>query len=198
MCYSQVVRWFLATDSLALRQQAKVAYGDKLVTALQLPLAHTRAEQTKAARQAGAAKRGEQERWDACLRRARLRCQDGTREVRRAYGRWWMHMEGREVQIQLRAAVQYMNGCIVACRKLAFQAAGAEMWLMSLTDYQVRNHHRRENKQNSAIQTAILCLIPAFVRLTMCLTTMDGGVVWVRTTVVPQCRCSRHTAATGG
>ena len=40
---AQEVRWFLATDSLALRRQACDAYGDKLVTAINAPVAHTRA-----------------------------------------------------------------------------------------------------------------------------------------------------------
>ena len=46
-----MVRWFLATDSLALRQQAKAAHGDKLVTELHPRLGHTRAEFTRAAKE---------------------------------------------------------------------------------------------------------------------------------------------------
>ena len=50
------MRWFLATDSLALRQQARAAHGGKLVTSLELPLAHTRQGHTHAAKVAGVAK----------------------------------------------------------------------------------------------------------------------------------------------
>lgn len=61
----QVVQWFLATDSLALRHQAKMAHGDKLVTSLELPLAHTREGHTHAARTAGkgAARTEPKTRW---------------------------------------------------------------------------------------------------------------------------------------
>lgn len=40
----QRVLWYLTTDSVALRRQAKAKLGDKLVTALDAPVAHTRAE----------------------------------------------------------------------------------------------------------------------------------------------------------
>jgi hypothetical protein len=39
----QDVRWYLATDSLALRRRAREAYGRKVVTAVDAPVAHTRA-----------------------------------------------------------------------------------------------------------------------------------------------------------
>ena len=49
----QAVSWFLATDSLALRQQARAVHGGKLVTSLELPLAHTRQGHTHVAKVAG-------------------------------------------------------------------------------------------------------------------------------------------------
>ena len=49
----QAVSWFLATDSLALRRQARAVHGGKLVTSLELPLAHTRQGHTHAAKVAG-------------------------------------------------------------------------------------------------------------------------------------------------
>lgn len=40
----QRVLWYLTTDSVELRRQAKAKLGDKLVTSLDAPVAHTRAE----------------------------------------------------------------------------------------------------------------------------------------------------------
>lgn len=37
------MRWYLATDSLALRRRAREAYGSKVVTAVDAAVAHTRA-----------------------------------------------------------------------------------------------------------------------------------------------------------
>jgi hypothetical protein len=128
----QVVRWFLATDSLALRHQAKAAYGDKLVTELHPRLGHTRAEHTRAAALEKVENRNTSDMWVPCF----MLQHDGGHQLQAA---------------ATQSAVPKLSSAPTVlckpCRIMEFQSAAVEMWLLSLTDYQVRRVLARFSRQ---------------------------------------------------